>query len=128
VPDTVLDASALLAFVKGERGSTIVGAALANSAISSVNLAEVITRLLDWGMSLGDIQTLLGKLPIEVAIFHGSDAYAAAALRSSTRHAGLSLGDRACLALAQQRGLPALTTDRAWTKLSVGVVVRLVRN
>ncbi len=124
----VLDASALLALIKDEPGTEAVIAVLPRAVISAVNLSEVIATLCDFGLSEEETREALGVMNLEVAAFDESLAYVAGELRRSTRSKGLSLGDRVCLALAQQTGLPALTTDRAWAGLDVGVEVRLIRN
>lgn len=129
----VLDASALLAYLKGEPGGEKVKEVLVQrAAISAVNLAEVGAKLADWGQ---DPTQLLGFLrgrgilgqAIEVFPFTEEDALEAARLRPLTRPMGLSLGDRACLALARRLGLPALTADATWEGLDVGVKVEVVR-
>ena len=97
------------------------------SLLSAVNLAEVATRLLDLGISAADIEGLSERLLCEVILFDEDLALSTGRLRAATRHLGLSLGDRACLALAQREGLPVLTGDRSWAKLDVGVQVVLIR-
>lgn len=97
------------------------------SVLGAVNLAEVATRLLDLGVSAADIDGLPERLRCEVVPFDEDLALSAGLLRVQTRHLGLSVGDRACLALAQREGLPVLTGDRAWAKLDVGVEVVLIR-
>lgn len=97
------------------------------SAISSVNLTEVVTRMLDWGVVIADIHALVRGLPCDVAPFDRELALSAGLLRSATRSKGLSLGDRACLALAHRLGVPALTADRQWAGLDIGVEIQLIR-
>ena len=123
----VLDASALLALIFAERGGDIVAAALSSAVMTSVNYSEVATRLYDQGMTQGEIQARLETFELEVVAFDREIALAAAALRPLTRHVGLSLGDRACLALAGHLGLPAMTADRPWAQLDVGVPVQVIR-
>jgi len=122
----VLDASALLALLQGEPGSSRVLEVLPGVLICSVNLSEVVAKLAESGMPEGDIHRALG-LGLEIVPFDEALAFQAGLLRPVTRRAGLSLGDRACLALAQARSLPALTTDRAWTGLDAGVDVEVIR-
>lgn len=125
---SVLDASALLAFLNAEPGSVVVATALRQgAAISAVNLSEVVAKLSDDGMTPVAIHGALGAVHLTVIDFDANLAYQTGLLRPATRHAGLSLGDRACLALAQHLGVPALTTDRQWQSLSLGVPVRLIR-
>jgi ribonuclease VapC len=118
----VLDASALLALLLDEAGSDRVQAVLAESAMSTVNLAEVVGHFARNGSADADIRLLLDPLPIELVTFDDELAFAAGLLLPATRSAGLSLGDRACLALALRLGAPALTADRSW--LSVATAVR----
>ncbi len=126
--DIVLDASALLAFLKDEPGAAAVRAALPEAVISSVNLVEVVTRMIDDGFQLENVRTAIAGTSVEPISFDDELAYAAAALREPTRARGLSLGDRACLALALRRGLSVLTADRQWSGLDLGVEVRLIRD
>jgi PIN domain nuclease of toxin-antitoxin system len=98
-----------------EPGMSRVNQALRNGAvILSVNLAEVVTRMLDKGMDEASTRRALSAIDPTVVAFDEDLAYRAGLLRSATRSAGLSLGDRACLALAERLGAPALTADRAW--------------
>jgi len=122
----VLDASALLALLQDEPGSDRVLAQLAGALISSVNLSEVVAKLAERGMPEGDIHRSL-SLGLEVIPFDEKLAWQAGLLRPQTRHAGLSLGDRACLALARSRSRPTLTADHAWVGLNVGVEVVVIR-
>lgn len=124
----VLDASALLALLHGEPGAEVVAACLPGSVISAVNLSEVIAKLSERGMPAEAIRLALDGLPIDVRPFDINAAYAAGELRPGTRAAGLSFGDRACLALAARLGVPAVTADRAWSTLAgLPVQVRIVR-
>jgi ribonuclease VapC len=124
----VLDASALLALLNGEPGSEQVASVIADgAAISAINLAEVVTKLSEIGIPEALIHDALDLLGLEIVDFDVEQAYQVGFLRPLTRHAGLSLGDRACLALAKQLGLPALTTDRAWEGLDIGVTVQMIR-
>lgn len=123
----VFDSSAILALIHRETGADIVGQALPNAVASAVNIAEVVTRLSDRSMPDEGIRKTIDSLRLRVVPFDGGQAYKAGALRRATRHAGLSLGDRACLALAAALGLPALTADRAWAELDIGVEIQLIR-
>ena len=125
--DFVLDASALLALLNQEVGSEVVGAAISQTVISTVNLSEVIAKLADKGLPRDVITSALEGLGLEVVEFDQEQALTAGLLRSKTKVAGLSLGDRACLALAFQLGLPALTTDRIWDTLNLDIEVRVIR-
>ena len=125
---SVLDASALLALVFREPGMNRVDDALRDGAvILAVNLAEVVTRMLEKSFSEPDMQRTLDALELTVVPFDEELAYRAGLLRQATRQAGLSLGDRACLALAEQLGVPALTSDRAWARLQIGIQIAVIR-
>ncbi|MHC4668504.1 MAG: type II toxin-antitoxin system VapC family toxin [Planctomycetota bacterium] len=124
--DTVLDASALLVHLNREPGAEQVAAVVPGALISAVNLAEVVGKLTETGMPEASLREALDVLSLEIVAFEEGDAYAAGLLRTPTRRAGLSLGDRACLALAARRNLPALTTDRAWKRVRSGARVRVV--
>ena len=123
----VLDASAVLAGLRNETGGDRVLPVMGMSLLGAVNLAEIATRLLDLGISAADIDGLPERLRCEVVPFDEDLALSVGRLRVQTRHFGLSLGDRACLALAQREGLPVLTGDQAWAALDVGVEVVLIR-
>ncbi|MFN3669775.1 MAG: type II toxin-antitoxin system VapC family toxin [Brevundimonas sp.] len=119
----VLDASAALAHLLDEAGGDRVVPHLKDGLLNAVNLSEVATRL---------IRT--GRNPIRAdylgctVVDHDADlAHRTARLWPLTAHLGLSLGDRACLALAQREGLPVLTGDRTWATLDLGVDVILIR-
>jgi ribonuclease VapC len=123
----VLDASALIAFIKGEPGCDRVRDVLGDASISAVNFCEVIAKMTDYGRSAEEVTSQLDRLQLDILAFTSEDARVAAALRSTTRAAGLSLGDRSCLALAMRMGLPVLTADRQWSDLPVDVTVQLIR-
>ena len=125
--DWVLDSSAVLAVVLTEPGGDMVRPLIADSLLSAVNLVEVATRLLDLGFPSAEIDGRLERVRFTVVPFDEGLAVGAGQLRVQTRHLGLSLGDRACLALAQREGLPVLTADRAWRELDVGIEVVLIR-
>lgn len=125
---SVLDASAVLALLYNEPGSATVAAALAAGAvISTVNLSEVVAKLRERGIPEAAARTTTLALGITVVDFDTALAFAAGFLRPLTRAVGLSFGDRACLALAQQLGLPALTTDRSWGTPTLGITVTVIR-
>jgi PIN domain nuclease of toxin-antitoxin system len=124
----VLDASALLALLKAEKGSDrVIKAITEGAAISAVNLSEAVAKLNDGGMPEKAIHEALDALELDIVDFDAKQAYRAGLLRPLTRHAGLSLGDRTCLALAQQLNLPTLTTDRAWQDVLPNVMVQVIR-
>ncbi|KQN36430.1 twitching motility protein PilT [Sphingomonas sp. Leaf407] len=115
----VLDASAVLALVRDEPGADKVAPHIGRAAISAVNLQEVIKELLLSGLDEGTTRELLDELRLDVCAHDVEAAYVAAALHSQTRQYGRGLGDRSCLALAVQLGVPALTADREWKKVRV---------
>ena len=123
--ETVLDASALLALLLGEPGAGRVQDALANSAMTTVNLAETIGHFTRKGSSEADIREMLDPLPISLVPFDQELAYHVGVLLPLTRATGLSLGDRACLALARRLDVPALTADRAWQAIASQIGVRV---
>ena len=127
-PSCVLDASALLALLHDEPGAEKVEPLLEGALISSVNWSEVAHKSLDRGVDLDGLRNDLEALGLTITPFVVEDAEAAAALRGQTAGLGLSLADRACLALAGRLEAPALTTDRAWAELEIeAVAVRLLR-
>jgi ribonuclease VapC len=125
----VLDASALLCLLFDEPGADRVERALPEALISAANLAEVISKLIDRGLDGNEALADLRELDLEVVPLDRAQAEAAGLLRSATREARLSLGDRACLALAQQRRTTVLTTDQRQTNVAsaIGVEVQLIR-
>jgi PIN domain nuclease of toxin-antitoxin system len=127
VADCVLDASALLATLLEERGSADVEARLDSACISAVNLSEVIAKLVDRGTPADVVENMLEALDLDVRPFDLAQAKRAGLMRQSTREHGLSLGDRACLALAEELARPAVTTDKAWARLHIGVRIDIVR-
>ncbi len=129
MPAAVLDASALLAMLLGEPGAAVVRAALADAAMSTVNLAEVVGHYARRGAARERIAGVLGPLPVAYVAPDAALAYDAGLLIAVTSPAGLSLGDRTCLALARRLGVPALTAERRWADVAdaAGVEVRLIR-
>jgi len=123
----VLDASVIIAAVLNEPGGERAHGHIHTPLVSAVNYAEVLSRLFDKGYRKEAVQEALTLTPMEVVGFDRAHAEASAELRSVTRSHGLSLGDRACLALALSRDAVALTTDRAWHGIDLPVQVELVR-
>lgn len=123
----VLDASAVLALLNCEPGHEVVEKQLANGVISAVNLSEVVTILTELGISCEESATITGELIKEVVDFDHAQALLAAGLRKITKSHGLSLGDRACLALAKFKNLPVLTANKAWHNINHGIKVLLIR-
>ena len=132
---SVLDASAWLAFVTRELGCDVVENVLVDEEgglISTVNWAEVLTKLVDAGATPdeADAETrargTVGQR-LELRPLNEDLAREIARLRPLTKALGLSLGDRACLALAKAEGARVLTADRAWSQLNVGVAITVIR-
>lgn len=122
----VLDASALLALLNAEEGADLVQDFLPQSVISTVNLAEVVTRLSILGMPEGEVREALTVLGLEIIPFDEEQAFRAGLLSVYTQPLGLSLGDRACLALALTTRDTALTANRIWKDLDIGVAIKLI--
>lgn len=113
----VLDASALLAVLLGEPGAERVEPHLPGAVMSAVNLSEVAGKLLEKGAPLEAVKAAIAAVGLEVIAFDEEQAMAAADLRVRTRALGLSLGDRACIALGEVRGASVVTCDRVWSEL-----------
>jgi PIN domain nuclease of toxin-antitoxin system len=127
-PDiAVLDSSAILAVFFNEPGSQIVRPIVHGALLSTVNLAEIHTRMLDHGAQPHQAWSWVNGLQCEFCYFTDEHARVAAELRSVTKPYGLSLGDRACLALAIDRKAKVYTTDRAWKSLSLGIEIKVIR-
>jgi len=126
----ILDSSVILAYLLDEQGREATEQAIADRAsISSVNLAEVMTRLMRDQADAATSADVLLALPVSVVDLDAQLAIDAGAMIVQTRPFGLSLGDRACLALAKRENLPAMTADRTWLQVGpvVGVEIRLIR-
>lgn len=124
---SLLDASAVLAVLFGEAGGERVMPDMSASALGAVNLSEVVSKLIDRGCSSAEALALAATLTCEIVPLDEDLALRTGALRRVTRSRGLSLGDRACLALAEREGLPVLTADRTWATLDLPVEVVLIR-
>lgn len=120
--DVVLDASAVLALLNREPGGEHVEDYLADGVVSAVNAAEVLSKLADAGLTPGEAKESLSLLGISIVAFELRDAEAVAALRGHTKSKGLSLGDRACLALGLRLGAVVVTAERSWAGLKIGRV------
>jgi PIN domain nuclease of toxin-antitoxin system len=114
----VLDSSAILAVIFQEKGSEIVEPLLDKSLISSVNVAEVFTKLAEKGILTQQMIDDFWQLGLEIVDFNFEQSVKVAELRPLTKHLGLSLGDRSCLALAILQNTTAVTADKEWAKLS----------
>ncbi len=125
--NAVLDSSAILAVMNGERGADQVTPMLVGALVSAVNYAEVTSKLVNGGINRRSAREAVLALGVQVADFDIDLADRAAELRPLTKHRGLSLGDRACLALAEREGVPALTADQSWHDVVETIEIRLVR-
>ena len=124
----VLDASAILAVINAEPGAEkLTPDLLAGAVGSTVNLAEVQTKLVSRGWSSDEAWEDATSPVREILSFNEEHARLAGDLLTHTRHLGLSLGDRACLALGMALKAPVYTAEKAWKKLKVGVRVHVIR-
>jgi PIN domain nuclease of toxin-antitoxin system len=125
----VFDASALLALLRDERGAERVAPLLNEASMTTVNFGEIVQHYARHGVAEADIHGVLDPLPVERVLFDEDLAYAAGMLLMATKSAGLSFGDRACLALARRLGVKAVTADRAWGTIaaSIGVEIEIIR-
>jgi ribonuclease VapC len=123
----VFDASVLLAHIGQEPGSDGIDELADEALMSAVNLAEVFAKLSERGLSQGEADMIVYRYRLEVVPFDEELARQTGALRPATKSLGLSLGDRACLALAQREQLPILTADKSWAKLNLGMAIKVVR-
>jgi ribonuclease VapC len=125
--EVVLDASAVIAVFKQEPGWHSVIPLLESGRMSAANFAEVATWLARLARPNHQVFAELDVLEVTVIDLDRRRAATVGVLEPKTRHRGLSLSDRACLALAIELGLPAVTADRAWRNLDIGVEIRLIR-
>ena len=123
----VFDSSALLAIAFDESGAEVARTALKEGILSAVNASEVVSRFVDLGVSEKQAREWLMKFGLPIRPFDEELAVAAGILRLDTKKIGLSLGDRACLALALREGCSVITADRNWNRLDLGVEIEMVR-
>jgi ribonuclease VapC len=123
----VLDASAVLCLLQEEKGAERVAEALPAAIIGAVNYSEVVGKLVETGIDEATVDSLIDKLQLKVIPFDRAQARLAGSLRAATRKLGLSLGDRACLALAAAEGATALTCERIWAKFEAPCKVETLR-
>ena len=127
----VLDASSVIALINREKGCEIVEKYLEEAIISTVNFAEVISVVnRELFKSEADrvegLKLITDTLP-QIIDFDVNQAIISGELDSITKKYGLSLGDRACLALAKYKNIPVLTADKSWSKLNLGIKIKLIR-
>ncbi len=125
--EVVLDASALLAYLREEPGSDRVDEVLGGAVITSVNWAEVVQKSLSAGVEVEGLRQDLQALGLVVEPFSAGDADTTARLWAQTQRLGLSLADRACLSLGLRLKLPVITCDRAWAELPLPLPIVLLR-
>lgn len=123
----VLDASALLAYLQQESGCDAVKAVLNAAVVSTVNWAEVIQKARAGNVDTAGLRNDLVALGLKLEPFTVEQAEVAGELRQRTQKLGLSLGDRACLALGLETGMPVYTADRAWRRLNLGIPIEAIR-
>jgi len=124
----VLDASAVLSLLYREAGSSLVSEYMQHeTAISTVNLAEIISKQQELGVPPKEMISLLQLMGVEIHPFDEKAAIQVGLLRTLTKSFGLSLGDRACIALGQLLNCPIITADRVWTQLNLGMEIILIR-
>jgi ribonuclease VapC len=123
----ILDSSAVLAVLNAEPGAEVVAPLLADALISTVNYSEVIAKLVERGGTGAEALAALRSIALVTADFDLGLARRTGTLRTETMRRGLSLGDRACLALAEREMLPAVTADRSWIGAAANINIRLIR-
>ena len=124
---TVLDASALLAYLKDEAGGDIVREVLSSATISTVNWAEVVQKAIALETDVDGMLEEMQELGLKIEPFTVEDGEKAGRLWTETKQYGLSLGDRACLSLGLRLEATVLTSDRVWNQLDVDVDIELIR-
>jgi PIN domain nuclease of toxin-antitoxin system len=123
----VLDASAVLAFVKSEKGAEKVGPHMNGGMMSAVNYSEVLKKSVEHGGSVEVTAKLLNHAQVVVIPFDSSEAKQAAAMWRSVKASGLSFADRACLALGVAENAVVLTANRRMSETDLAVKVRMIR-
>jgi PIN domain nuclease of toxin-antitoxin system len=126
-PEVVADASAVLALLKDEEFGEFDPECLVGAAISAVNFSEVLAELGSGGLTEAEADAAVAALDLNVIAFDEHQARSVARLWPAVRRFGLSLADRACLALGLRLGRPVVTADRAWGKLDIGIEIVLIR-
>ncbi|MBW6527930.1 type II toxin-antitoxin system VapC family toxin [Sphingomonas sp. RHCKR7] len=123
----VVDSSVVLAYLLDEPGGELLAGHDGPFLLSTVNLTEVLTVTMEHDLAPELVLRILNSLSLDHVEHGEDDAIRAARLRPLSRHLGLSLGDRVCLALGQRLDMPVLTSDRRWADLDLGIDVRLIR-
>jgi PIN domain nuclease of toxin-antitoxin system len=125
--EAVLDASAILAVIQNEPGASVVMSALQDAVVLTVNYAEVVSKLVERGATLQDADAAVQKLALSIVDFDLDLARRTGALRAATKNRGLSLGDRACIALGERQRATVVTSDQRWAGAVPGIDVQLIR-
>jgi ribonuclease VapC len=125
--DAVLDSSAVFAVLQNEPGAHAVMAVLENAVVSAVNYAEIVGKLIERGATLEEAQGALNAIDLQVVAYDEGLAERTGELVHATRRLGISLGDRACIALAERERAPAYTSDRRWSQIPCIADIRLIR-
>jgi len=127
VTSVVLDASAMIAFLRSEPGAEIVGKRISGALISTMNYSEVLKKTIEIGGSTDAVRVHMSALPISIVPFDIEQAVSTAALYPLVKSGGLSFADRACLNLGIRHKAVVLTTDKNMTKTSAPVKIHLIR-
>jgi PIN domain nuclease of toxin-antitoxin system len=127
VASIVFDASVILAHLNSEPGADRAAAFLGDAIMCAVNYSEIVAKLVERGARVSLIQPALSRYGLQIVPFDEDLAERAGALRAKTKSFGISLGDRACLALAERSRLPVLTADRIWKDLDLHIEVQILR-
>lgn len=125
--ETVLDASVVLALINREPGWEAARSLMATGHVSAVNLAEVVSKLIEQGLAPAQAERVVSVLACSISDVDRRQGLRMGTLHAQTRGRNISLGDRACLALGEQLSLPIVTADRAWAALDLGLEIRLLR-
>lgn len=123
----ILDSSALLALIADEKGAETVAHYLSGAKMSTVNISESITTLINKGATFKEAETIVDSLVHDRIAFSDAQSKIAANIVTDTKKFGLSLGDRACLSLAIMENLPVLTADKIWSNLNLDIKIMLIR-
>jgi ribonuclease VapC len=123
----VLDSSAVLALLWRERGADAVAELISEARISAVNMAEIYSKLADHGAGSDTARALLATMKLNVVAYDDVQAQRTGELRQPTRAFGLSIGDRACLGLAAAENATAVTAERSWAALRLGIDIKAIR-
>jgi PIN domain nuclease of toxin-antitoxin system len=127
MPDVVVDASAIIAVIKGEAGAQRAAESAQGARMSALNYCEIVGWLAERGSTAIDVESVIAPFNLTVEDFSRARALAAGLLTAKTKGRNISLADRACIALAVELGLPAMTGDRIWRDLGLDVDIELIR-